>query len=112
MGVVSTWNDGMKVIKNLKAFGRTREHYKCKTVGRGCGFNRCKCFAFLPKKTRSDFGQVFSVCLFFSLIVKIVCVRAIIDDENPTLIYMLVWANQTKAETWVFGFFCNLAHLL
>lgn len=68
MGVVSTWSDGMKVIKNLRAFGRTREHHKCKTVGWGCGFNRCKCFAFLPKKTKSEFGQVF-FCLFvcFSL---------------------------------------------
>lgn len=110
---MSTWNDGMKVIKNLKAFGRTREHYKCKTVGRGCGFNRCKCFAFLPKKTKSEFGQLFfPVCLFFSLIVKIVCVRAILDDENPTLIYMLVGANQTEAEIWSFALFCNLARLL
>lgn len=67
---------------------------------------------FCLKKQKVNLARFFSVCLFFSLIVKIVCVRAIIDDENPTLMYMLVWANQTKAETWLFGFFCNLAHLL
>lgn len=41
------------------------------------GFSRCDCLAFLPKKTKSEFGRVF-------LIVKTgsVRVRAIIDHKN------------------------------
>lgn len=38
-------------------------------------------FSLLALKKQSEFDQV-----FFSLIIKTVCIRAIIDDKNPKLI--------------------------